>query len=82
MRFAEPQLLWLLLTLPLLGAAMLLAARSRRRALQRFAGGTPQLSHFAVEVSPHRRARRAQLLLLAAAKTNVAAARPPWVRRT
>ena len=40
MRFADPELLWLILTLPVLGVASLWAIGRRRRALQRFAGGS------------------------------------------
>jgi Ca-activated chloride channel family protein len=81
MRFADPQLLWLLLAVPLLALAMVLAARSRRRALRRFAGGGAQVAHFTTEVSAHRRAVRALLWLLAASATIVAAARPQWGTR-
>jgi Ca-activated chloride channel family protein len=81
MRFARPELLWLLLVLPVLGAGMWAVAARRRRALERFAGGAAHRARFLVEVSPHRRAAKTLLWLLAAGSVLVAAARPQWGTR-
>ena len=81
MRFAEPDLLWLLLMIPLLALAIGLASRYRRKALERFAGGAAHLDRFSGEVSSHRRVVRALLWLLAAAAIIVAASRPQWGTR-
>jgi Ca-activated chloride channel family protein len=78
MRFAAPQVLWLLLALPLLALAGALAAQARRRSLRRFAGGPANATRFAASVSANRRATKALLLLLAAGSGIVAAARPQW----
>jgi Ca-activated chloride channel family protein len=78
MRFAAPQVLWALLALPLLAAAMWGAAVARRRALARFGGGAAYLARFTREASPHRRAVKAIALLVAVAFGVVAAARPQW----
>jgi Ca-activated chloride channel family protein len=81
MRFAGPELLWLLLLLPLLGFAGWWAVLRRRRALRRFAGGAHLVARFTGEVSLHRRAAKQLLLFLALASTIVAAARPQWGTR-
>jgi Ca-activated chloride channel family protein len=81
MRFARPELLWLLLLLPVLAAGLLAAAARRRRALDRFAGGAANRIRFLDEVSSHRRAAKALLWLLAAGCAIVAAARPQWGTR-
>ncbi|HJQ99199.1 MAG TPA: VWA domain-containing protein [Candidatus Polarisedimenticolaceae bacterium] len=78
MRFAAPQVLWALLALPLLAAAMWGAAVARRRALARFGGGAAYLARFTRETSPHRRAVKALALLVAVGFGVVAAARPQW----
>ena len=78
MRFAELELLWLFLLLPVLAAFAWLGALGRRKALERFAGGPPHRNRFTVEVSPHRRAAKVLLLLLAFAAGVVTAARPQW----
>jgi Ca-activated chloride channel family protein len=80
-RFASPGLLWLLLLVPVLGAGMFLAARRRRRLLERFAAGAGHASRFLGEVSPHVRIAKALLLLLAVAAGVLAAARPQWGTR-
>ena len=81
MRFASPELLWLLLALPLLAAGALWTPARRRRALATFAGGTAWVSRFEAEVSPHRRAAKLLLLYAALASFVVAAARPQWGTR-
>jgi len=81
MRFAQQDLLWLLLLIPVLALIMSLSYRYRRKALERFAGGAAHGNRFDMEVSPHRRVVRALVWLLAAAATIVAAARPQWGTR-
>jgi Ca-activated chloride channel family protein len=78
MRFAVPELLWALLALPLLAAAMWGAAVARRRALTRFGGGPALVGRHTRETSPHRRAVKALALLAAVGFGVVAAARPQW----
>ena len=51
MRFLHPELLWLLLALPVLALAGWRSAARRRRRLQVFAGGPAQLDRFRSEVS-------------------------------
>jgi Ca-activated chloride channel homolog len=80
-RFASPGLLWLLVLVPLLAAGMFLAARRRRRLLDRFAAGAGYASRFLEEVSPHARVAKALLLLLAVTAGILAAARPQWGTR-
>jgi len=81
MRFADPAVLWWLLAVPALAAGALIAASRRRAALRRFAGGDPHVSRFLHEVSPHRRAVKTLLWLLAATCGVIAAARPQWGTR-
>jgi len=81
MRFASPELLWLLLALPLLAAGALWSAARRRRSLALFAGGAAWISRFELEVSRNRRAAKALLLYAALASFAVAAARPQWGTR-
>ena len=81
MRFAEPDLLWLLLLLPILGLLTWLVARARRRTLERFAGGREHASRFTGAVSQNRRAVKALLVLAALGAGLVAAARPQWGTR-
>jgi Ca-activated chloride channel family protein len=81
MRFASPGVLWLLLLLPLLGAAMAWGYRRRRKALERFAGGPERRERFTGEVSVHRRVAKSLLWLLAAGAMIVAIARPQWGNR-
>jgi Ca-activated chloride channel family protein len=81
MRFADSQILWWLLAVPVLGAGVVIAASRRRAALRRFAGGAAQAASFLHEVSPHRRAVKALLLLVAATCGVIAAARPQWGTR-
>lgn len=81
MRFARPDMLWLLLLLPALATLFVVVAARRRKALERFAGGTEQRLRFIGEVSSHRRAAKALLLLLALGAGVTAAARPQWGTR-
>jgi len=78
MRFADPQILWLLGALPVLALLAGLVAQARRRALRRFAGGAAHVPRFVTEVSGNRRATKVLLLLVAAGSGIVAAARPQW----
>ena len=78
MRFARPEILWWLFAVPALAGVFFLAAAGRRRALARFAGGTAWAARFAGDASPHRRAVKALLLLVAVALGVTAAARPQW----
>lgn len=78
MRFAQAQILWLLLAVPLLAGLSLLTAAARRRSLQRFAGGAAHAGRFTDTVSPNLRAARVLLVLLAVVCGILAAARPQW----
>ena len=81
MRLVHPEILWLLLALPLLGLAGWWSASRRLRALERFAGGPEALGRFRSQVSPHRRAAKQILLYLALALLVFTAARPQWGTR-
>ncbi len=78
MRFAQPQVLWLLLGIPLLAGLAMVSAAARRRSLHRFAGGAAHAGRFTETVSGNLRAARVLLVLLAAVCGVVAAARPQW----
>jgi len=78
MRFARPELLWLLLALPLIAGAGWYSAARKRRALVRFAGGVEALGRFTGEISGHRRAVKTLLLQVALLASLLAAARPQW----
>jgi len=80
-RFANPEVLWLILALPALGVATLWSLGFRRRALQRFAGGGEFLGRFDTQVNVHLRAAKMILLYLALLAAIVAAARPQWGTR-
>jgi len=80
-RFAHPELLWLILLLPLLGLATWWSVLRRGRALQQFAGGAQFVNRFSGEVSVHRRAAKLLLIYLAMCCVIVAAARPQWGTR-
>jgi Ca-activated chloride channel family protein len=81
MRFAAPELLWLLLASPLgLAVSVWLGAR-RRRELVRFAGGPQWTGRFSGAVSRHRRAAAALLFHVALVTAVLALARPQWGRR-
>lgn len=81
MRFAQPELLWLMLLLPPMFLAGWWSAVRRGRALRRFAGGPRLVSRFTGEVSVHRRAAKLLLLYFALACVILAAARPQWGTR-
>ena len=78
MRFAYPEILWLLLALPVLALASWISAGRRRRALRRFAGGPDTLQRFTASISSHRRVAKSLLLQLALVASLLAAARPQW----
>jgi len=81
MRFAAPELLWLLLALPLLALVGWWAHSARDRALRRFAGAREYVSRFTGQVSRNRRAIKQLLLYLALATLSVTLARPQWGTR-
>lgn len=81
MRFVHPELLWLILALPVLAAAGWWAARRRGLMLRRFAGGEAQADRFQGEVNRHLRAAKQMMLFLALLLLIVAAARPQWGTR-
>lgn len=76
-RFANPQYLWLLAALPLLAALFWLAARSRRKRIERF-GHPDVLQELMPEVSTGRVTLRFLLFLAAVACLILAAARPQF----
>ncbi len=78
MRFASPEMLWLLLALPVLAAAGLLFASRRKAALLAFAGGPRHYPLFAAGMGRNRRALKAVLLLVMVLFGILAAARPQW----
>ncbi len=81
MRFAAPELLWLLLALPILALAGWWAHSAGDRALRRFAGTREYVSRFTVQVSRNRRAIKQLLLYLTLVTVCVALARPQWGAR-
>ncbi|MCP3902296.1 MAG: VWA domain-containing protein [Planctomycetes bacterium] len=81
MRFVHPELLWLLLALPVLALAGWWLASRQRRALERFAGGEEGLRRFTAEISTHRRTAKLLLLCLGLGCIVLAAARPQWGTR-
>jgi Ca-activated chloride channel family protein len=81
MRFFRPEMLWLILALPVLGLGGWWAAARKRRALRELAGGADFVQRFNSEVSPNRRAVKVLLLYLALLSLILAAARPQWGTR-
>lgn len=79
-RFATPEWLWALLVLPLLALAFVYAARSRRRALARFAEA-PLIGKLTESVSPGARRLKAALTLTAVGLALLALARPQFGTR-
>jgi Ca-activated chloride channel family protein len=75
MRFANPHMLWLLVTVPATVLAYVLAFGRRRRLLARM-GDAPLIAKMAGEVSLPRKRARAALVVLALTLTTVALARP------
>lgn len=78
MRFAEPLVLWWLVSVPVLAGLALVAAWRRRRALAVFSGSELNAARFRADVSVHKRAVKSIALLVAATAGIVAAARPQW----
>lgn len=81
MTWHAPSLLWLLALVPLLGVALFVGFRLRRRAAQRF-GTDAQLSRLLVGRAAGLRAARAVILLLGVAALVLAMARPQYGSRT
>jgi Ca-activated chloride channel family protein len=81
MRFMNPELLWLILALPVLALMGWRSAVRRRRRLEWFAGGADHATRFRGEVSVHMRAAKHLLLQFALLLLIVAAARPQWGAR-
>jgi Ca-activated chloride channel family protein len=81
MRFAAPEILWLLLVVPLWLAAAAWTNARRRRALTVFAGSASLVVRHAGQVSQHRRAVRFLLFGLAVVFAILALARPQWGHR-
>ena len=81
MRFAQPQLLWLLSLVPALIVALALRYGWRRRALARL-GHLPQIAELVAMVSPGRRLAKAALLVAGVALVLIALARPQAGERT
>ncbi len=75
MRFANPQVLWLLLLLPALVVGFALRFGARRRVLARL-GHLPRIKQLASAVSPFRRILKAGLLILGLALLILSVARP------
>ncbi len=77
MNFSTPELLWLLVLLPLLTALFLWNERQRQRLMEVFIQSR-LLGQLTSGVSPARRRFRLALLLLAVTSLALAAARPRW----
>lgn len=80
MRFAEPNFLWCLFTLPLFALLFYYAYRRRKKLAARFVS-LSMLPKLSTSVSPWRRLVKVFLLLLALAFLFVALARPQWGRK-
>ena len=80
MRFAEPNFLWALFTLPLFLLLFVYAYRRRKKIASKFAS-ISMLPKIATSLSPWRRATKTGLLLLGIAFLIVALARPQWGRQ-
>jgi Ca-activated chloride channel family protein len=81
MTWHASEILWLLITIPLLGAALFLGYRMRQRALARF-GSLENVKRLTLGRSTGLRAARAVVLLLGIAAAVVALARPQYGSRT
>lgn len=77
MRFAEPDFLWCLFTLPLFALLFAYAYHRRKKLAARFVS-LSMLPKLSTSVSPWRRLTKILLLLLALAFLFVALARPQW----
>ena len=80
MRFAEPNFLWCLFTLPFFALLFYYAYRRRKKLAARFVS-LSMLPKLSTSVSPWRRLVKVFLLLLALAFLFVALARPQWGRK-
>ncbi len=80
MRFAEPNFLWGLFTLPLFALLFVYAYHRRKKLAARFVS-LSMLPKLSTSVSPWRRLTKVLLLLLAIAFLFVALARPQWGRK-
>ena len=80
MRFAEPNFLWCLFTLPLFLLLFVYAYHRRKKLASRFAS-ISMLPKIAVSLSPWRRIAKTSLLLLGIAFLIIALARPQWGRQ-
>ena len=80
MRFAEPNFLWGLFSLPFFALLFYYAYRRRKKLASRFVS-LPMLSKLSTSVSPWRRFAKVLILLLALAFLFVALARPQWGRK-
>ena len=80
MRFAEPNFLWCLFSLPLFALLFYYAYRRRKKLAARFVS-LSMLPKLSTSVSPWRRLTKVLLLLLAMAFLFVALARPQWGRK-
>ena len=80
MRFAEPMVLWGLLTLPLFALLFVYAFHRRKKLAARFVS-LSMLPKLSTSVSPWRRLAKVTILLFAIAFLFVALARPQWGRK-
>lgn len=80
MRFAEPNFLWALFSLPLFLLLFIYAYHRRKKLAARFAS-ISMFPKIATSLSPFRRAVKASLLLLGIAFLILALARPQWGRQ-
>jgi Ca-activated chloride channel family protein len=80
-RFADPQFLWLLALVPLVGLGSYVSHVRRRRALARFAGGTRFAPRFTAEVSANRRAIKLLLVHGCLVAAPLVLSRPQWGAR-
>ena len=76
-RFANPDILWLLVLVPAMVLALVLVARARRKALDRFAAGEA-LRELMPDVSQGRVRLKSALFITAVALVVLAAARPQF----
>src|SRR2546427_10182987 len=77
MRFAAPEYLWWLFSLPILIGLFVLSFRRRRRALQAL-GDLPLMRRLSASTSLEKRIIKASLVVVAALFLIVALARPQW----
>ncbi|HZI95125.1 MAG TPA: VWA domain-containing protein [Patescibacteria group bacterium] len=77
MRFARPELLWLLLIIPVMAMWLVAGITRRRRSLERFAAG-PLVGQLVTAAPLGRLVFKMILLVVGAAFLLIAAARPQW----